>query len=169
MSHTSWLRQAESDLEAARTLSDANYHSQAIWLAGQAVEKAHKAIIVALGLQYQEKHFKQLGHATGEISRLLPAALQAPLDPEIAVLVVSLEQRAVASRYPAPEQTVGRRVADLVAPAESLKDSQQDVASAAKLLDWCRDRIVRAQSAVQAMRPPVCPPSPHPTGGAGRG
>jgi HEPN domain-containing protein len=58
MSHAPWLIQAESDLVAATVLSDANYHAQAIWLAGQAVEKAHKAIVSALGLRYEEKHFK---------------------------------------------------------------------------------------------------------------
>ncbi len=44
MSHQPWLEQAESDLDAAKILSIHGFHSQAVWLAAQAVEKAHKAI-----------------------------------------------------------------------------------------------------------------------------
>ena len=64
MSHAVWLEQAEDDLKAAHVLSGAGHHSQAIWLASQAVEKGHKAILVALGLRYEDKHFKKLGHST---------------------------------------------------------------------------------------------------------
>jgi HEPN domain-containing protein len=112
MSHAAWFEQAESDLRAARILSDANLHSQAIWLASQAVEKGHKAILAALGLRYEDKHFKHLGHGTGEIAKLLPEALQEPIDTNVARMVASLETRAAASRYPAPvrwQGTVHRR------------------------------------------------------------
>ena len=101
MSHVVWLEQADNDLKAASALSAVGHHSQAVWLAGQAVEKAHKAIIAAMGLQYEERHFKHLGHGTGEISRMLPDALHQPHDPQIAVMVNTLETRALASRYPA--------------------------------------------------------------------
>ena len=97
MSHAVWLEQAENDLKAALALSAVGHHSQAVWLAGQAVEKAHKAILAAMGLQYEERHFKHLGHGTSDLSRLLPEALHTPLDPQIAVMVNTLETRALAS------------------------------------------------------------------------
>jgi len=101
VNHTAWFEQAESDLDAARVLSSANHHSQAVWLAAQAAEKAHKAILMALGLRYQDKHFKHLGHDTSEISVLLPEALHDPRNPDIAAMVSTLELRAKSSRYPA--------------------------------------------------------------------
>jgi HEPN domain-containing protein len=153
MSHAAWFEQAESDLRAARILSDANLHSQAIWLASQAVEKGHKAILAALGLRYEDKHFKHLGHGTGEIAKLLPEALQEPIDTNVARMVASLETRAAASRYPAPVKVAGNSSPQVLAPASSISASQQDVEDAAKLLDWCRSRMVRATSAVQAMKP----------------
>lgn len=152
MSHVAWLRQAESDFEAAETLSKAGLHSQAVWFASQAVEKGHKAILAALGMRYEEKHFKQLGHRTGEIASLLPAALHQPLDPEIAKLIVTLEARASGSRYPAPSQKAGKP-SELVAPAVAIVDSQRDVEGAKRLLEWCRERIQRALKAAEMMKP----------------
>ncbi len=154
MSHSAWTQQAQSDLAAAKVLSAANHHCQAVWLAGQAVEKAHKAILAALGLRYEDKHYKQLGHGTGEISRLLPATLHDPIDPQIARMVAALEARALASRYPAPAQTAGKGTPQLVAPAASVAASDQDVADAQQLLDWCQDRVARALRASEAMKPP---------------
>lgn len=151
MSHAAWMRQAESDLAAAKILSRENCHSQAVWLAGQAVEKSHKAILVALGLRYEEKHYKYLGHTTSEISKLLPAALHEPVDPQVATMLVTLENRAIASRYPAPPQNGGQGAAPLVAPAESVTSSQREVDDAERLIAWCRDRIERALRAVQTM------------------
>lgn len=153
MSHAPWIQQAESDLDAAEFLSGAGHHSQAVWLAAQAVEKAHKAILAALGLRYEDKHFKHLGHGIAEISKLLPAALHEPVDPQISKMVATLESRALASRYPAPAQTSGAGPGMVVAPASSITGSGDDVADAQKLLDWCRDRIERAVRASQAMRP----------------
>ena len=152
MSHVAWFDQAESDLAAARVLSSAKFHSQAIWLASQAVEKGHKAILAALGLRYEDKHFKHLGHGTGEIANLLPKALHDPIDPDIARMVASLETRAAASRYPAPVKTAGSNSPQFLAPASSISASQQDVEDATKLLDWCRSRVIRATNAVQAMK-----------------
>lgn len=152
MSHLAWLEQAQSDLKAAELLSAAQYHSQAIWLAGAAVEKAHKAILAALGLRYEDKHFKFLGHNTSEIAKLLPEALHDPIDPRIASMVAKLEARAGNSRYPAPSRT-GTGPTPLLAPAALITDSQQEVADAQRLVEWCRDRVVRALSAARAMKP----------------
>lgn len=152
MSHTAWIQQAESDLAAAKLLAGANHHSQAVWLAGQSVEKAHKAILVALGLRYEERHFKQLGHRTAELSELLPAALHEPANPQVATMLVKLEARALASRYPLPASTEAGP-AQLIAPALSVTTSRQDIADAERLIAWCRERIQRAIRAEQAMRP----------------
>ena len=151
MSHAAWLQQAESDLEAARVLSAARHHSQAVWFAAQAVEKAHKAILAALGLRYQERHYKHLGHNTAEIARLLPEALHEPLDPQIAAMVSTLESIASRSRYPAPAQTTG--AGGVVAPTVSMTDSRQEIENAMRLLDWCRERIARAVRAARLMKP----------------
>lgn len=161
MSYQAWLQQADDDLDAADALSKIGHHSQAAWLAAQAVEKAHKAILVALGLRYEDKHFKQLGHNTTEIARVLPASLQEPLNPRLASMIATLETRASASRYPAPAQTPGRGPVQIVAPAASMSNSEQDVAEAREVLSWCRDRIARAVRAEQAMRP-SSPQSPLP-------
>jgi HEPN domain-containing protein len=154
MSHTAWMQQAESDLVAAKILSGANHHSQAVWLAAQAVEKAHKAILAALGLRYTEKHFKKFGHqSSADLSNLLPAALHDPADPLVAVMLEKLETRAEASRYPAPGSATGGAPAQLVAPTLSFFGSQQEIADAEGLIAWCRERIERAGRAEQAMRP----------------
>lgn len=153
MSYQAWLQQADSDLDAAHALSQINHHSQAIWLAAQAVEKAHKAILVALGLRYADRHFKHLGHSTTEISNLLPSSLHDPVDPRLAQMLADLESRSNASRYPAPAQTISGGPVQIVAPAMSMTSSQQDIADARVLLDWCRDRIARAVRAELALRP----------------
>ncbi|MSP73297.1 MAG: HEPN domain-containing protein [Myxococcales bacterium] len=142
MSHDVWLEQAADDLKAACVLSGANHHSQAVWLAAQSVEKAHKAILAALGLQYEEKHDKHLGHGTGDISKLLPDSLQAPRNPNVARMIESLET---------PAQVAGLK--GLMAPATRITSSQQEIGDATELLTWCRERVTRADPGVQAMRP----------------
>ncbi|MBI2605474.1 MAG: HEPN domain-containing protein [Deltaproteobacteria bacterium] len=153
MSHAAWMQQAENDLAAAKILSDANHHSQAVWLAGQAVEKAHKAILAALGLRYQDKHYRHLGHDTGEISNLLPTTLHEPTDPQVAVRLSTLEGRVRESRYPIPRQTGQPLLTVIVPPVSSFTTSQQDVADAEQLLRWCQDRVARALRAERAMKP----------------
>ena len=113
--------------------------------------RRHKAILAALGLRYEDRHFKQLGHGTGEISKLLPEALHDPINPDVAEKVAKLERRANISRYPTPQLTRAGSV--LVAPAASFTDSEQDIDDAQELLSWCRERVVRALRATGAMRP----------------
>lgn len=150
MNHAPWLEQAEDDVAAARVLSAANQHSQAVWLASQAVEKAHKAILAALGMRYEEKHFKSLGHATSEIANLLPEALHEPVDPNVATMVTTLETLARSSRYPAPVQRDGPT--QLLAPCKRITSSEREVHDAALLLHWCQERVRRALLAVASMR-----------------
>ena len=152
MSYAAWVQQAESDLAAAKELSGANHHSQAVWFAAQAVEKGHKAILGALGLQYEEKHFRNLGHHTSAIATLLPPPLHEPLDPDIALKVAALEARAAESRYPLPVPGAAG-TAQLVAPVVRITASQTDVKDAEVLLQWCRERVDRAVRAADAMKP----------------
>ncbi|NJM10391.1 MAG: HEPN domain-containing protein [Bdellovibrionaceae bacterium] len=135
MHHEAWIKQAESDISAAKLLSHQKFHSQAVWLSGQAVEKAHKAILAALGLRYEDRDYKKFGHTTNDISRLLPEALHEPVDPQVAKMLATLEARANASRYPAFSQ------GKFVPPTVSVTSSQQDVDDAQALVGWCQDRI----------------------------
>ena len=123
-----------------------------MWFAAQAVEKAHKALLAALGLRYEERHFKNLGHSTGEVAKLLPAALHEPVDPEIALLVATLETTAMTSRYPSPTRS-GTGPAVLEAPTMRIRESANAVADAERLLEWCRERVGRAVRATAAMKP----------------
>jgi HEPN domain-containing protein len=150
MSHDAWLRQATSDLDAAKTLSRDGFHSQAIWLAAQAVEKGHKAILVALGLRYEEKHFKKFGHRTGEVSDLLPQSLHEPVDLSVARRIVFLEKRAGDSRYPSPHPSASGHMR---APADVMTSSDREVTAAEELLGWCKERVTRALLATAAMSP----------------
>jgi hypothetical protein len=70
-------------------------HAQAVWLAGQAVEKGHKALLAALGLHHDDKHYRYLGHDISEISKLLPDELHEPRDPALGSLLLGVETRAL--------------------------------------------------------------------------
>jgi HEPN domain-containing protein len=155
MSHAAWLEQAESDLEAARLLSGAGHHSQAVWLAAQAIEKAHKAILFALGLRYAEPELKRMNHAITNVAQLLPASLHEPTDPAIAEAVEALQKVALIARYPQPAKLVRPAVtpAPPVAPAVAIVSSQQELADAELLLAWCKSRVERALRAFEAMKP----------------
>jgi HEPN domain-containing protein len=148
MTYLAWLAQAEDDLEAAKVLSVANHHSQAVWLAAQAVEKGHKAILLALGLRYQDEQLMKLGHEIANVLSLLPEALHEPKTPEIAGFVATIQSLVKKARYPAAIHGA------IVAPAVSVTSSQSEEAlkAAAPLLDWCRARILRAVRATDAMR-----------------
>lgn len=45
-----WIRQSQNDLEAAHCMASQGFHAQACYLAGQAAEKALKALLVAAGM-----------------------------------------------------------------------------------------------------------------------
>jgi HEPN domain-containing protein len=51
-----WLRQANSDLQAARCTAEQGFHAQACYLAGQAAEKALKALLIAAGVTPPHSH-----------------------------------------------------------------------------------------------------------------
>ncbi len=54
-----WIRQAHSDLDAARVTAGQGFHAQACYLAGQAAEKALKALLVAAGITPPYSHSLQ--------------------------------------------------------------------------------------------------------------
>lgn len=51
-----WIRQARNDLDAARFNAAEGFHAQACYLAGQAAEKALKAVLVATGITPPYSH-----------------------------------------------------------------------------------------------------------------
>lgn len=50
------MRQAHNDLEAAHCMAAQGFHAQACYLAGQAAEKALKAVLVASGITPPYSH-----------------------------------------------------------------------------------------------------------------
>ena len=50
------MRQAHNDLEAARCMAAQGFHAQSCYLAGQAAEKALKAVLVASGITPPYSH-----------------------------------------------------------------------------------------------------------------
>jgi HEPN domain-containing protein len=162
MSHAAWLVQAESDLEAGKLLSANGYHSQAVWLAAQAVEKAHKAILFALGLRVSEELLRQLSHKISQVADLLPESLQEPRNPLVSEAISALQLLATTSRYPTPATPVRPKQAPqpAVAPAMRIAASQAELADADMLVTWCRERITRALEAAQTMGSSPAPSSP---------
>lgn len=64
-------------------------------------------------------------------------------------MLLTLEKKSNVCRYPSPAQSAGKTskqqtLPQLVSPADSFVSSQQEVADAELLLQWCRDRIPRA-------------------------
>ncbi|MGB5135660.1 MAG: HEPN domain-containing protein [Prochlorococcaceae cyanobacterium] len=78
-----WLRQARSDLEAARCVASGEFHAQACSLAGQAAEKALKALLVAAGITppYSDslERFVEMLHGQGLNTQDLGALRLKPL------------------------------------------------------------------------------------------
>ncbi len=152
MSFDAWFGQAEDDLKASKVLLAGGHPSQAIWLATQASEKAHKALLFALGLKITDDTFKKgFGHKVGLLVASLPDELQAPMDTNIASAVTALDNVQDQCRYPAIRGGV------LVAPYKhgpfGASEAKGFVEQAASLLDWCQDRARRARVAVNAMKP----------------
>lgn len=51
-----WIRQANNDLEAAGLTAGQGFHAQACYQAGQAAEKALKALLLAAGITPPYSH-----------------------------------------------------------------------------------------------------------------
>lgn len=152
MSFDAWFGQAEDDLKASKVLLAGGHPSQAIWLATQASEKAHKALLFALGLKLTDDTFRKgFGHKVGVLVASLPDELQAPVEAATAGAVSALDNVQDQCRYPAIRGAV------LVAPYKHVafgeSQAKDFVEKAASLLVWCQDRARRARVAVDAMKP----------------
>lgn len=149
-----WRRQAEDDVAAAKQLIGL-HPSQAIWLASQASEKAHKALLFALGLNVGEETLKRFGHDVGELLDVLPAALLMPKDAKHAERVNTLQELGDQTRYPSL-----RGGGNVIAPCDHgpLKASAKThVDRAEEVLRWCAERETRARAGARAMKPAPSP------------
>lgn len=154
MTHLVWFSEADADLAAATSLRDNGFYPQSVWLCTQAAEKAHKALLFALGLNVTEEHLKKFGHTMTAIAGLLPVELQEPKDPAIAGHVTSLDSFVATSRYP-------RRAAGSWTGPGSLHNqagATDAVVSATALVAWCRERSLRCLAARQHLLPTSPPP-----------
>jgi HEPN domain-containing protein len=88
-----WLRQAHSDLAMAAYASEGDFHAQACYHCSQAVEKALKAVLLALDQEPERTH---------SIERLLSALelLGIETTPLRQLPLKSLQRMTTASRYP---------------------------------------------------------------------
>ena len=92
-----WIRQARSDLDAARVTAGQRFHTQACYLAGQAAEKALKALLVAAGITPpHSRSLQKLVEVIEEQGLSLPALAELQLN--------ALIRMNSSSRYPQGEE-----------------------------------------------------------------
>jgi HEPN domain-containing protein len=121
-----WLKQAESDLEAARDSAATRHHEWAAFQAQQCGEKAVKAVV-------QHLHGAVRGHSI--------TAILAQIDPEISVpdrvrqAAQELDQVYVTSRY--PNGFVSGSPADYF----SETTSRRLIESAESIFEFCRSHF----------------------------
>ncbi len=88
-----WLRQAHSDLAMATYASEGGFHAQACYHCSQAVEKALKAVLLALDREPERTHpIERLLSALELLGIETTPLRQLPLKP--------LQRMTTASRYP---------------------------------------------------------------------
>ena len=88
-----WIRQALNDLEAAHLTAGQGFHAQACYLAGQAAEKALKALLLAAGITPPYRHsLEQLVELLQQQGLQLPGLAELHLK--------ALTRMNSASRYP---------------------------------------------------------------------
>lgn len=112
-----WLRQATSDLEVARLTASQGYHAQACYHAGQAAEKALKALLLASGATPPYSH---------SLPRLLDALEQQGLEtaPLEGLQLRQLSRMSSESRYPqAEEAPIDRFDANDSSPALAMAEA----------------------------------------------
>ena len=86
-----WLRQAEGDLQLARTARDAGHHEWSAFASHQAAEKAIEAI-------YQQMHAEAWGQALTALLQHLPNAKK-PKD-ELMEKAMVLDRHYIPTRHP---------------------------------------------------------------------
>jgi HEPN domain-containing protein len=122
-----WLAQAETDLEAARLLSE-RFPSLACFHAQQSAEKALKAILYAAGER------PVLGHSLGDLgSRVVKCS---PRYQELSSEVAKLDRYYVSTRYP-------DSLPEWADPAETFdaEDALNSIATAAKAIGHAREYL----------------------------
>jgi HEPN domain-containing protein len=121
-----WLGQAERDLEFAGTAVAPGYHEWTAFAAQQSAEKAVEALVQSL-------YGAVRGHSITEILRQLPATVEAGQD--IFASAQALDKVYVTSLY--PNGFASGRPIDYFRE----KDSQELLAHARRILDFCRSKI----------------------------
>jgi HEPN domain-containing protein len=121
-----WLRQAEADLQLARTARDAGHHEWAAFASHQAAEKAIKAI-------YQQMHAEAWGHALTALLQHLPNAKK-PKD-ELMEKAMVLDRHYIPTRYP--------NGFERGAPMDyySRKDADEAISNAEAIIEFCQNHI----------------------------
>lgn len=121
-----WLKQAESDLLAARDSATAGHNEWAAFQAQQSAEKAVKAL-------FQFLHGSVRGHGVTEMLRQLPASTAAP--ESLLDAARELDKVYVTARYPNGFASG--------APADYFTDqtSRQLINHARAILEFCRSQI----------------------------
>lgn len=114
-----WIRQAQNDLQAAQVTAEEGFHAQACYLAGQAAEKALKALLVAAGITPPYSHSLEKLTELLQAQGLNLAALEA-------LQLKALTRMNSASRYPLGDE----------APADlfDARDSQLALGTATAVL-----------------------------------
>ena len=137
-----WFRQAQADLEAARTLQAATHYAPACFHCQQAAEKALKAVLYSRGLRVV------LGHSVGELARRCEP--YDPAFPTVRAEAVLLDQFYIPTRYPngLPSPAI---------PSEAYNASQTELAvQAAERVLQATERFLRARTAaLDADEPPI--------------
>lgn len=124
-----WLRQAEHDLDVARTTHAASQYDWTCFAAQQAAEKALKAL-------YQKHHAEGWGH----VLRRLVEAL-ADREPE---LIRYLEQAKILDKYYIPTRYPNGLDAGAPADAYTRTEAEQAIAHAQDIAGFCQTRCSAA-------------------------
>ena len=121
-----WFRQAEADLQLARTARDTERFEWAAFASHQAAEKALKGV-------YQRLHLEAWGHAVVDLLKHLPEEAR-PAE-ELSDRAKELDKHYIPTRYPngfergAPLDYYTRREAD------------RAIENAEVILEFCRNQI----------------------------
>lgn len=153
MSHEEWFAQAADDLKAANVLLTEGHYSQAIWLAEQSAEKAHKSLFFALGLRTGEKALKSYSHSVKNVAEELPEFFGNGAKVERLVEIGELGNKC---RY--PQEAIGDDGSNLgvLAPCRHPNFDEATatdvVAIAGDILKWAQERARWARVGLAAMK-----------------
>jgi len=140
-----WFAQAESDLRAAEALLAAGHWSQAIWLAEQSAEKAHKSLFFALGLRIGDQALKTYSHFVEKVTEELPSVFGRPI---ATARLIALSEQGKNCRYP------GKPTGELAPCNHASFDqaaAEEAIETAAAVLRWAAERGVWAMAGHSTM------------------